>query len=135
MLTSEVVTAYLHKNVVPADSLAYLINTVHGSLAGLSFKAEEMKTTALVPAVPVKKSLKADAITCLECGVQYKSLKRHLISRHQQTDDQYRERWGLPSDYPMVAPDYAQARSNLAKQTGLGRNRSKAARARRESGT
>lgn len=131
LLTSEVVTAYLHKNVVPADSLPDLINTVHSSLAGLGFTAQEVKATALVPAVPVKKSIKADAITCLECGVQYKSLKRHLTSSHQQTADEYRERWGLPPEYPMVAPDYAEARSNLAKQTGLGQSRSKAARAKK----
>lgn len=127
VLTTDIVSAYVQKNVVPADNLPELISAVHGSLLGLSFKAEEIKKTSQAPAVPVKKSIKADAITCLECGTQYKSLKRHLTSGHQQTADEYRAKWGLPSDYPMVAPDYAEARSTLAKQMGLGQSRTKGA--------
>ncbi|MEH6691136.1 MAG: MucR family transcriptional regulator [Pseudorhizobium pelagicum] len=128
VLTTDIVSAYLQKNVVHADNLPNLISAVHSSLSGLGFQAEEIKTPPQAPAVPIKKSIKADAITCLECGVPYKSLKRHLTSSHQQTADEYRSKWGLSSDYPMVAPDYAEARSNLAKQMGLGQSRTKAAR-------
>lgn len=131
LLTSEIVTAYLQKNVVHAGNLPELIKTVHTALWGLSGKVEDVTVSSQIPAVPVKKSIMPHAITCLECGVQYKSLKRHLTSNHQQTAEEYRAKWGLPSDYPMVAPDYAEARSTLAKQMGLGQSKAKAARAKK----
>ncbi|MFN7023834.1 MAG: MucR family transcriptional regulator [Pseudorhizobium sp.] len=120
MLTSEVVTAYLHKNVVPADRLPDLIRAVHASLSGLGSKAEEFKAARQASAVSIRKSIKPDAITCLECGKNFKSLKRHLAGAHDQTPDEYREKWELPVDYPMVAPEYAETRSRLAKHMGLG---------------
>jgi len=122
-LTADIVSAYVANNSVPLSNLGNLINDVHKSLARLS----ESKMTAVEvkkePAVPIKKSVKDDAITCLECGKKFKSLKRHL-GTHGISVGEYKKEWGLPSSYPMVAPKYAETRSELAKAMGLGRKSS-----------
>jgi predicted transcriptional regulator len=118
---AKIVSAYAKKNALPADQLPSLIASVHAALAGVGdggMPPEAPK--ALVPAVPVRRSIQPNAITCLECGYQGKMLKRHLQSAHGATADAYRERWGLKADYPMVAPVYAARRSELAKTIGLG---------------
>ncbi|MBB6178067.1 MucR family transcriptional regulator [Pseudorhizobium flavum] len=125
-LTTDIVSSYVSKNVVPAADLPKLIQAVHSSLTGLGITAEEVKTAAPEPAVPIKKSIKPDAITCLECGKGFKSLRRHLNTHHDKTPDEYRAKWSLPADYPMVAPEYSEARSSLAKTMGLGQRRAKA---------
>ena len=114
-LTAEIVAAHVGKNAVSADQLPALIQTVHNALAGLGSEPEKRD-----PAVPIKKSVGKDAITCLECGKAAKMLKRHLNTAHGLNVQEYRERWGLPSDYPMTAPNYAAARSAMAKKIGLG---------------
>lgn len=118
-LTTRIVTAYVSSNTVPADTLPGLIGTVFQALDSLG----QMTTGIpdLVPAVPVKKSVFPDYIICLEDGKKLKVLKRHLQSAYGMTPKQYREKWGLPESYPMVAPDYAARRSALAQKTGLGR--------------
>lgn len=125
VLTTDIVSSYVSKNVVPAADLPQLIQSIHRSLTGLGIKAEEVRTAAPEPAVPIKKSIKPDAIICLECGKGFKSLRRHLNTNHEQTPDGYRAKWSLPADYPMVAPDYSEARSSLAKRMGLGQRRAK----------
>lgn len=124
-LTTDIVSSYVSKNIVPAADLPKLIQTVHSSLTGLGLKAEEVKTAAAEPAVPIKKSIKQDVVICLECGKGFKSLRRHLNTNHDQTPDEYRLKWSLPADYPMVAPEYSEARSSLAKTMGLGQRRAK----------
>jgi predicted transcriptional regulator len=119
-LTADIVAAYVAKNNVAANDLPALIGQVHGSMTSLAAGGPAVKE-APKPAVPVKKSVTADYIVCLEDGKKFKSLKRHLGSAYGMTPDEYRQKWGLPADYPMVAPNYAAARSELAKQTGLGR--------------
>jgi predicted transcriptional regulator len=123
-LTATIVAAHVSKNPVAADEIGTLIQLVHKSLSTIG--EEEVRTEKLVPAVPVKKSVFADHIVCLEDGKKLKMLKRHLATSYDMTPVQYRERWGLPHDYPMVAPDYAAKRSVLAKSIGLGRKRAKA---------
>jgi predicted transcriptional regulator len=118
--TAEIVSAYVSKNSVPAASLSALIGSVHQSLTGLVSGPAE-STPQPVPAVPVKKSVHHDYIICLEDGKKFKSLKRHLGVHYGLTPAEYRQKWNLPADYPMVAPAYAAARSTLAKQMGLGR--------------
>ncbi|WP_315922582.1 MucR family transcriptional regulator [Mesorhizobium sp. SP-1A] len=122
-LTADVVSAYVSNNPVPSGELPRLIADIHIALTGLgpsgNFKAQEVEERK--PAVPIKKSVTNDEITCLECGKAYKSLKRHLMTHHGVTPEQYRDHWKLPRDYPMVAPSYAAARSDLAKTMGLGR--------------
>ena len=123
-LTADVVSAYVSNNSVPMGELSNLIAEVHRALgstesggeAGSAAPAERPK-----PAVPVKKSITPDYIICLEDGKQFKSLKRHLSSKYSMTPEEYRARWNLPPDYPMVAPNYAAARSKLAREMGLGR--------------
>ena len=125
-LTSEVVSAYVSNNIVPADQLPSLIRDVHGALANSSAgTAAEAPKEKQKPAVPIKKSLTHDYLICLEDGKQFKSLKRHLKTHYDLTPEQYREKWGLPADYPMVAPAYAEARSKLAREMGLGQKRAK----------
>jgi len=119
-LTASIVSAYVANNAVPAVNLAALIATVHSAVVGLP-RAQENVAEPLVPAVNPKRSVHADYIVCLEDGKRFKSLKRHLMSSYGLTPDEYRTKWGLPHDYPMVAPDYAAARSQLAKALGLGR--------------
>jgi predicted transcriptional regulator len=125
-LATEIVSAYVSNNSLPTAELPALIEAVHGSLNKIASGAQEAPVEALVPAVPVKKSITPDFIICLEDGKKFKSLKRHLRTKYDMTPDQYRAKWGLPSDYPMVAPNYASARSELAKAMGLGAQRRKA---------
>lgn len=119
-LTAEIVSAYVSKNPIPTSGLSALIGSIHQSLTGLANGAPE-STPELTPAVPIKKSVQSDYIVCLEDGKKFKSLKRHLGVHFGLTPDEYRKRWNLPSDYPMVAPAYAASRSALAKKMGLGR--------------
>ena len=124
-LTATVVAAFVSNNAIPVAELPVLISSVHAAIA----KSVNGGTTvddepeALKPAVSIKKSLTSDYIICLEDGKKFKSLKRHLAAHYDLTPDEYRAKWGLPADYPMVAPAYAEARSNLAKQMGLGQQR------------
>ena len=118
-LTAEVVSAYVSNNPVPASELPTLIASVHHALTGLGGAVVEEEKP--VPAVNPKRSVKPDHIVCLECGGKFKSLKRHLASHYDMTPDEYRSKWGLAADYPMVAPEYAAQRSELAKSMGLGR--------------
>lgn len=122
-LTAEIVSAYVSKNNVAGAELGQLIAEVHGALKNSVNGATEPQSEAPRPAVPVRKSVTPDYIICLEDGKRFKSLKRHLRSHYDMTPEQYRERWGLPADYPMVAPSYTDARSALAKKMGLGRKR------------
>ncbi|MBS3652587.1 MucR family transcriptional regulator [Pseudaminobacter sp. 19-2017] len=122
-LTSDVVSAYISNNAVPHSSLPSLISEVHASLTRLGAAPQEAVEEPKKPAVPIKKSVTDDYIVCLEDGKKFKSLKRHLSTHYGVTPDEYRAKWGLPSDYPMVAPGYAAARSALAKSMGLGRKR------------
>ena len=124
-LTSQIVSAFVSKNNIPASDIPSLIKSVHQSLATLGQAEESAQPPAeLKPAVPVKKSVTADYIVCLEDGKKLKMLKRHLASSYGMTPDEYRAKWGLPSDYPMVAPNYAKARSDLALKLGLGKKAS-----------
>jgi predicted transcriptional regulator len=122
-LTAEIVSAYVSNNSVPAGDLSALINQVHSALTRVSSGQHDLPSEPLKPAIPVKKSVAPDYIICLEDGKKFKSLKRHLRSQYKMTPEQYREKWGLGPDYPMVAPNYAAARSQLAKQMGLGHQR------------
>jgi predicted transcriptional regulator len=122
-LTASIVSAYVQHNSVPSAELPALIGQVHTALTRISGEHGEALGDAPRPAIPVKKSIAPDYIICLEDGKKFKSLKRHLRNHHNLTAEQYREKWGLGSDYPMVAPNYAIARSRLAKQMGLGLRR------------
>jgi len=123
-LVADIVSAYVSNNRVPTADLPNLIATTHAAITGLGAEsaalAIEEKPT---PAVTIKNSITADYIVCLENGKKFKSLKRHLRSAYGMTPEEYRARWGLPVDYPMVAPSYAEARSSLAKKMGLGQQR------------
>jgi predicted transcriptional regulator len=131
-LAAEIVSAYVSNNSVPAADLPALIQTVQATLAKSANGHIEKPVEALVPAVPIKKSVTPDYIVCLEDGKKFKSLKRHLRATYAMTPEQYRTKWALPADYPMVAPNYAKARSELAKSMGLGQQRKKVkARARK----
>ncbi len=125
-LTTKVVAAHVANNAMPAADLPGLIATVHETLATLG---PEPKPT---PAVPIKQSVKPEYIVCLDDGKKLKMLKRHLKATYNMTPDDYRKRWGLPSDYPMVAPNYAATRSKLAKKIGLGRKAGTKMKARRK---
>jgi predicted transcriptional regulator len=120
-LASEIVAAYVSNNPLPADDLAGMIKSVHATLGGLSTVAPVEVATAQKPAVPVRKSVGHDYIVCLEDGKKLKMLKRYLRSRYNLSPDEYRAKWQLPADYPMVAPAYAAQRSEFAKKIGLGR--------------
>ena len=120
-LVTEIVSAYVSKNPVAADDLPALIKKVHATLGGFGGGAEE-RTLPRAPAVSVKKSVQPDYIVCLEDGKKLKMLKRYLRSRYKLSPAEYRERWNLPPDYPMVAPNYAQKRSDFAKKIGLGKS-------------
>jgi predicted transcriptional regulator len=122
-LTAEIVSAYVSNNTVPAAEIPGLINQVHAALARVSAKGGDSPSEPLRPAVSVKKSVTPEYIVCLEDGKKFKSLKRHLRTQYNMTPEQYREKWSLGGDYPMVAPNYAAARSQLAKQMGLGQQR------------
>ncbi len=122
-LTAEIVSAYLSHNTVPAGDIPGLINQVHAALTRVSGSPGEAPVEPLKPAISVKKSITPEYIVCLEDGKKFKSLKRHLRTQYNMTPEQYRDKWNLPVDYPMVAPNYAAARSELAKQMGLGQQR------------
>ena len=121
-LTTEVVAAFFSNNTVAPDAIPGLINSVHATLSSLGGN-EGVTAEKLRPAVPIKKSINPEHLVCLEDGRKLKMLKRHLRTDHGMTPEQYRERWGLPHDYPMVAPQYAEWRSDFAKRIGLGTRR------------
>jgi predicted transcriptional regulator len=123
-LTAEIVSAYVSNNSVQAGDLSSLISQVHSALTRVSSgHIDGAPNEPLKPAISVKKSITPDHIVCLEDGKKFKSLKRHLRTQYSMTPEQYREKWSLAPDYPMVAPNYAAARSQLAKQMGLGQQR------------
>ena len=122
-LTATIVSAYVGHNPTPASELPALIGQVHAALVRVSNGRPEVAAEPAKPAVSVKKSMTAEYLVCLEDGKRFKSLKRHLRTQYSMTPEQYREKWGLPADYPMVAPNYAVARSQLAKKMGLGQQR------------
>ncbi|MGZ3410950.1 MAG: MucR family transcriptional regulator [Xanthobacteraceae bacterium] len=122
-LTADIVSAYVSNNSVSAGDLPSLISHVHSALLNVSDGRGGAVVEPAKPAIPVKKSVTDEYLVCLEDGKRFKSLKRHLRTRYDMSPDQYREKWGLPPDYPMVAPNYAEARSRLAKQMGLGQQR------------
>ena len=120
-LTAQIVAAYAANNSVSVNDLPSVIQGVYSALSRVgSETGDSAAAEPQAPAVPIKKSVKPDYITCLECGKQQKMLKRHLASDHDLTPDQYRAKWNLPREYPMTAPNYAEARSQLAKASGLG---------------
>jgi len=120
-LAADIVSAYVANNAIGSDKLPDLIGSVYSALSRASLSSVEPEIVELKPAVAIKKSITPDYIVCLEDGQKFKSLKRHLQSHYDMSPDEYRVKWGLPHDYPMVAPAYAAARSNLAKNMGLGR--------------
>jgi predicted transcriptional regulator len=121
--TTRIAAAYMVNNQVPASDIAALLHTVHSTLVTLGQPMRTEAPAPLTPAVPIRRSVTPEYIVCLEDGKRMKMLKRHLRSAYGMTPDEYRTRWGLPHDYPMVAPDYAARRSRLAKDIGLGRRR------------
>jgi predicted transcriptional regulator len=124
-LTASIVSAYLSNNPTQASEIPNLISQVHAALLRVSTGRTEMPQETARPAVSVKKSMTPEYLVCLEDGKRFKSLKRHLRTQYNMTPEQYREKWGLPADYPMVAPNYAVARSQLAKKMGLGQQQRK----------
>lgn len=128
-LTADIVAAYVSNHVVPVSDLPNLISDVHTALSSTSVPAPAVTVVEKQkPAVSVRKSVQDDQITCLECGGSFKSLKRHLMTHHGLSPEEYREKWDLAADYPMVAPAYAEARSRLAKEMGLGQRRKRGTR-------
>ncbi len=126
-MTTDVVAAYVSNNTLPTAQLSEIIGTVFQSLKALEGQGSEAKSEPLKPAVPIRKSITPDFLICLEDGKRLKMLKRHLRSTYNMTPDGYRQKWGLPADYPMVAPNYAEQRSAFAKKIGLGRGASRQA--------
>jgi len=124
-LTAEIISAYVSNNTVVPTDLPGIIGDVHEALSKASQRIGTTEREELRPAIAVKKSVTPDFIVCLEDGKKFKSLKRHLRTHYNLSPEEYREKWGLPHDYPMVAPNYAAARSQLAKQMGLGTRREK----------
>ena len=124
-LTAEIVCAYVSNNSVQMSELPSLISDVHLALSRTASGSAPIEREELKPAVAVKKSVHSDFIICLEDGKKFKSLKRHLRTHYNLSPEEYREKWGLPHDYPMVAPNYAAARSDLAKKMGLGTRKEK----------
>lgn len=129
-MTAEIVSAYVGKNSLPTQQIPEVINTVYSSLTGLKGAPREPQTEPPRPAVPIKKSVTPEYIVCLEDGKKLKMLKRHLRSTYNMTPDEYRAKWALPADYPMVAPNYAAQRSEFAKKIGLGRGAARTPRRR-----
>ena len=121
-LAADIVSAYVSNNSVPAGDLPGLISQVHLALARVGNGAAEASADAPKPAIAIKKSITPDYIICLEDGKKFKSLKRHLRTHYNLSPEEYRDKWGLPPDYPMVAPNYAAQRSEFAKKIGLGRS-------------
>lgn len=132
-MTTSIVAAYLRNNSVASSQIGEVIQAVHGALKGLSGGRAEPEPEPLRPAVPIKKSVTPEYIVCLEDGKQLKMLKRHLRTTYDMTPEEYRAKWGLPADYPMVAPNYAQQRSDFAKKIGLGRQTTRRTGGRRKS--
>jgi predicted transcriptional regulator len=124
-LAAQIVSAHVRHNSVAADALPRLIQEVYRALVNIGQQPTQEKAA---PAVPVKQSIRQDRIVCLEDGKSFSMLKRHLMTDHKLTPQQYREKWGLPRDYPMVAPNYAKTRSALAKKIGLGRKAARPAK-------
>ncbi len=124
-ITADIITAYVGANTVAAENLPALITSVFETIDELASGAASLLTTQ-EPAVAIEQSLTDDAIICLEDGLPFKSLKRHLRTKYDLTPEAYREKWGLPVDYPMVAPNYAKQRSALARESGLGRRKNRA---------
>jgi predicted transcriptional regulator len=125
-LTADIVSAHVSNNSVAVNDLPVLIQNVHNALSGLGDQAVEPEAKQ-EPAVSVRSSIKPDYIVCLEDGKKLKMLKRHLMTHYQMTPDEYRQKWGLNADYPMVAPNYAEQRRSLAKKIGLGTKRGRTA--------
>jgi predicted transcriptional regulator len=121
-LTADIVAAHVSNNSVAVNDLPNLIQNVHAALTGISGSTAAPEPKA-EPKVSIRSSIKPDAIACLECGKKQKMLKRHLMTNHQMTPTEYRQKWGLSPDYPMVAPNYAEQRRTLAKSIGLGTKR------------
>ena len=119
-MTADIVSAYVGDNTVSAAELPGLIQNVHRALTGVATGVDDTQVAPKEPAVPIKKSITPDFLICLEDGRKFKSLKRHLRTKYNMSPEDYRAKWGLAKDYPMVAPNYAKARSDLAKQMGLG---------------
>src|SRR5215211_7069028 len=130
-LAAEIVAAFVTNNSVTTSDMPALIVSVHAALQNVANGGAQKTPEPLTPAVPIKKSITPDFLISLEDGRRYKSLKRHLRTSYDMTPEQYRAKWGLPSDYPMVAPNYAKARSQLAKTMGLGQKRKTAAKRRK----
>ena len=131
-MTADIVSAYVAHNALTGDKLPDLIGSVYGALSRASLQAVEPEKVELKPAVAIKKSVTPEYIICLEDGKKFKSFKRHLKTHYDMSPEEYREKWGLPHDYPMVAPSYAAARSDLAKNMGLGRRATMVAAAQAE---
>lgn len=127
-MTADIVSAYVGNNSVSAGELPSLIASIHAALSQVSTVPVEVAPEPQEPAVPVRKSINPDFLICLEDGRKFKSLKRHLRTKYDMSPEEYRAKWNLPKDYPMVAPNYAKARSDLAKQMGLGQGGRKPAR-------
>ena len=126
-LTADIVAAYVSNHVVPVGDLSNLIADVHSALSNTTSPVPQPAAVEKPkPPVPIRKSIEDDYLICLEDGQKFKSLKRHLMTHYNMTPEEYREKWGLPADYPMVAPAYAEARSRLAKEMGLGQRRKRA---------
>jgi len=130
-LASDIVAAYVSNNPIPASELPSMIKSVHGTLGGLAGVNGGEGATAHKPVVPIKRSVTPDYIICLEDGKKLKMLKRYLRSNYSMTPEEYRAKWNLPADYPMVAPNYAKQRSDFAKKIGLGRTSSSSSRRRK----
>jgi predicted transcriptional regulator len=130
-MTADIVSAYVSNNTLPADGVPALIASIHATLSSVSTGVVETVAEVKDPAVPVRKSITPDFLICLEDGRKFKSLKRHLRTKYNMSPEEYRAKWGLPKDYPMVAPNYAKARSDLAKQMGLGQGGRQAPRKKR----
>ena len=128
-MTADMFSAYVSNNTVSPDGVAALIGSIHATMTQLAAGGIEPEPEVKEPAVPVRKSITPDYLICLEDGRKFKSLKRHLRTKYDMSPEEYRAKWGLPKDYPMVAPNYAKARSDLAKQMGLGQGGRKPARA------
>lgn len=122
-ITASIVAAYVSNNTISSNELPGLIADTYAALSRAAGKAVAVERDESKPKIPVKKSVMPDYIICLEDGKKFKSLKRHLRTHYNMSPEEYREKWGLPHDYPMVAPNYAQARSQLAKKMGLGMRR------------
>jgi predicted transcriptional regulator len=127
-MTAEIVASYVENNTLSTGDLPALIQSVHRSLTSISAGVETVEAAPKEPAVPVRRSITPDHLVCLEDGRKFKSLKRHLRTKYNMSPEDYRTKWGLAKDYPMVAPNYAKARSDLAKQMGLGQGGRQAAK-------